>query len=395
MSDEKNDFFNQIMQGNTAEFKVVDEPSLFDAVEEEKEETAVEEVKEEVAEEVVEESPKDDSQFANRELDIDALLLQKLEEKSGGKFKSFEDLIREEKRELDFKDEKSAKLFKAIKDQDLETVKEFIDKKLFDANKLKATDAVSLYYKEKYPDFTDEDIQEELYEKYGVGKLKLSQEDKDLMSEDEIKAYEKELKNGAREFKKIEIEAKRYLNDNKSVDFELPDVELGTKIPEDYIKYEDAQQKFVNEYQETQQQTQKQWEGHVSDLPKVLAQPFEFNINLGDKEGDFKFSYDLSDKQKGELTKILSDYGNTTNYDQKFVSKEGDSVRVDVASLAKAKASELFFNEILKSAVKEARNVGKNEILSKEIKNSDWSKNTPPANNKGGLNFFQQQMLRK
>jgi len=336
-------------------------------------------VDKEVIEEIKVEESEDDKFFRT------------LSEKTSGKYTKLEDL---QPKELEFKNDESAKLYKLFMDGEVDKVKEVLDKKYYDASKLDKDTVAFTFLKESNPDWTDNEVQDYLIEEFARGKQPLTDEDRDSMSTEQIAQYEKELKNGARDFKKLVADGINYLNSKNRVDtIELPELDFNPKevIPDGYMKESDFIDKYSKQQEESSVETQKYWQGVVDGGLKGFDKTQKIKVDLGESNGgDFEFTYEISDNEFKDLKDFLSDYGNTTNYDQKFVTKDGDNIKVDVQSMVQEKMWSMLGPKILKSAIKEAVNIGKDSLL-KTVKNSDWSSKRAFQESGNKENFYQMQ----
>lgn len=296
-----------------------------------------------------------------------------------------------EPKEREFRNEVSKDLYDAFQSKELSKIKDILDRVYYDANKLDPHEIAVQKIKNDNPDWTDEDIADELWDKYSVGKKPLTEEDKELLDDDQIKAYEKELKKGEREFKKLVSDGKSFLNSKNKVDVDFPEIDPKEFIPDGYMTEDKFIENYSKQAEENNKQTQEQWQSIVNSGLKDFDKSQKINIDLGDDGGVFDFTYNISDDEFNDLKTFLSDYSNTTASDSKYVTGEGDNIKVDVTSMFKNKMFGMLGSKILKSAIKEGFNKGKDLILNKTIKNADWSNSSPQREVVNSSNFYQQQ----
>lgn len=266
--------------------------------------------------------------------------------------------------------------YKSFLESNEQTILKYLQEKNTDYSKLDKAEVVRRKIQLENPEFSEEDIQGELEEKYGVGLSKI-QIDPNEMTDEEIadaKKYNKELDKLARALKKDSSEAVNYFEQLKGT-IELPKFEMEEQVepvntfsPEDYIKAQEEQ---------IAKDKQERW------IPE-LKKGFEAVSSIKEKvsyidngvEVDLEVDYKLSDNEKAEILGYLSDYiGHPT--DSKYLNQDGT---IDVNRFLLDKSEEYNRKKIYKTIAKEAAANARKEFVKNNLVNySEEARTSVPA----------------
>ena len=173
----------------------------------------------------------------------------------------------------------SKKILEYIRENKLSELKEFLDIQTKDFGAMPKESLVADYLKETNPDWTEEDINDVLSQKYGLGI------DEDLMTEQEKRAYTRDLNAKAKE-------ALKYFEGKKS-EIQLPDLS-----PKQAVDTVDAA-----EVARLQEEALMEWESSVSESLK------DFNkLSVDVKEGE-QFDFALNEEATKELIQDMKTLG--------------------------------------------------------------------------------------
>ena len=256
----------------------------------------------------------------------------------------------------DYINENSSKLEKYFKYKNL------------DIDSLNPEQIVAEGLRNKYPTWTESDIQDELKSKYGIGLREIQITDNmTLEEEEEAKRHNKrvadKLREGERHLKADAFSFKKDLVELKD-SIELPTFE--TEVEVEYeaqgVSIEQHQEQVNKWYEETWRPSYKETLTKVQGVRK--------NVKVNTDEGvdeTLELSYKFTDEQKKVLDEYLHSYIPNPS-DDKYLNEDG-SINFD--ALVQEKAVSLFSNEIISSMVKEGINKVKGDFIKNKLVNYD------------------------
>lgn len=264
------------------------------------------------------------------------------------------------KKEIDYKD---------WLEQNEGTIKTYLDEKSTDYAKLPSEELVRRKIKAENPDFDENDIRDELQDKYGIGLQKREIDDEmDIEEQAEIRKenaeIDKLISKGKRELKKDAGVATKFFEERKG-NIELPKFEVDAPQPTetfDPVKYEEEINRQSQEYKE------KEWIPQLKSIIEPLESlkeqiDFEDNGNKVVLDVDYKLSKD----EKEQILGQLADYKAHPS-DSKYINDKGVA---DVERFLQDKATELMYKKLLKTACKESYALGRKEFVKKDLVNFD------------------------
>lgn len=227
--------------------------------------------------------------------------------------------------------------------------------KNLDVDSMKDEDLVRYKLRKEHPNWTSEDIEDELSHTYGVG-LKLKEINYEDLTDDEISKLEsynenieRNIKRGNRLLKSESAGIKDDLIKEKE-SLQLPEVELDVTLgtnPKDIVE------RFVQEEQEKNNKyIEEVWKPSINEaVSKVggFRQSVKIQVS-SDVEVDQELTYKLTEKEKQRLTEYMVSYVGHPE-DEKFINKETEEV--DYKGLVSQKAKELFVDSIIQAGIRE------------------------------------------
>lgn len=283
-------------------------------------------------------------------------------EQEDGVYYSFE-TIHEEPETVEVEEEEAKvpeKVSYDVKDYintNKEKLREYLKLSDLDVDSLERTELLSLYIKRENPYLSDEDVKEELKDRYGIG-LKLKEIPEDALDSEieKIEAYNEKvnekIKKGERLLKGDIQKAKQSLNSAKE----------SLEVPELSFEFDTSQKdpkKIVEKYLEDQSKEQEKYKTEVW-LPTIteavnkvggFIQKFEIDITEGDKVVS-DFTYKLSEKQKQTLLKHLENYQGNPEDDSKYVI-DAEKGQYDLQRFVGDQAKKLFAEDVTAKTLKE------------------------------------------
>lgn len=264
--------------------------------------------------------------------------------------------------------------YKGFLEQNRETLKTYLNESDKDYKALGQEEVLRLKIKTDNPDFDDNDIKDELADKYGIGLQK--KEITDDMDDDEIAQIKKEnteidklISKGKREMKKDAVSAVNFFEERKST-LELPKwmQEEATQVIEEQTgKF--SPEEYESEVQRiTQENKEKIW---VPSLDKVfenfdtLKQSVKYTDN--GSEVAFDVEYKLSKEEKETIRQELVDYVSQPS-DTKYIDANGNP---DLQRFVEDKSKQLYFDKLISSAVKEASAHSRKDFVKNNLVNFD------------------------
>ena len=288
-----------------------------------------------------EEPPK---QNEDSSLNVDTLL----QEKTGGKFKSWEEIEKlASEPKTEFANELVSKLndfAKKFEDPNM-ALDLFLKTQTTDFNQLSAEDAVKMKIRMDNPELTEKEIDYEFKSSY---KLDESEYDEETVELARLK-LDREAKKAKSELTQLQQEIA--MNGDKDT----------AKIAEQQKIYEENKNKW-NE-----------------DAEKAIKSLDKLSFKISDNEN---FDWQFDDKDKGEALNITKElYESSANFFKMFQDDKGN---YDQAKIASAYLKLKKFDDIVSAAVERAINTAKDGML-KDMKNTDFK----PANQGAAPNTTQ------
>jgi hypothetical protein len=277
-------------------------------------------------------------------IDREQLFQEMLVEKTGGKFNNWEELT-----------QMAAQPKQTELDARLAEVQEYLNKggSFEDFVLTQATDYDGLsdleLVKEKMlidnPEMDETDIDFLLDRKYKL--------DDEKFEEDEVRLSMIELKKDAKAAKTTLKELQDKLR--------LPDVKPQQNLSQDLEKQQQEQQAQIAEQR-------KQW---VENINKSIVDLKEVNFTVGDQE----FKHSVTDEQRANIGKLNDDLNTFFN---KYQKQDGS---FDYNALHQDRYKIEYFDQIMRSAVSQAKSTGAEDII-KDIKNPSVSSQAQTADTK-------------
>lgn len=327
------------------------------------------------------------SQTSESTIDINALIA----EKTGGKFKSIDELqsIIQEKEEPkkveipEFSDDYEKLIWAAAQKGDMSKIKEITNLQRKDIDSMKEKDILMSKLKNELKGLSDEEIEDELFERYGMGLKPLTDEEKELLSEKEILEHNKQMKEFERKRKAevhtIKEQLKNEINETKNALLEgFKDV-FEVKEPAKAVKEEAkvAEQKVEDTYVEPTEEELKfmkaKFETEVKGiLPEVSKISIKDKVEISEGvEEDLEINYELSDADQRKLIDYLADYELSPKEEKEFIKVEDGKEVLDLKGLIKAKAQEVFSDKLQKIRDKEIAAKARENVVKKDLKRVD------------------------
>lgn len=290
-------------------------------------------------------------------------------EETGGEETSTSGVVQEtsEKEEEELVEPKKVKKqvkvsYKDFLEQHKDSIFKYLKESSTDYSSLDNLEAIKLHLKAENPEWSDKLINDELEERYGLSL-------KDL-DPDELSSEEKSLLNKAeRLILKHGSEAKKFLSENRVTEEILPEfdyeLELEESAPEKVgmtpEQYQEELIKSVEEHKE------KVWipalTKTINEQVDSITEDVEYELN-GNK-GVIKVNYKLSDAERKEILNDLSGYI-AQESDNKYVNENGE---VDYKGFVEDKAKLKVYSKLIKSAVKEAMAIAKEDVIKNKMVN--------------------------
>ena len=267
--------------------------------------------------------------------------------------------------------------YKSWLEENESTIKTYLNEKSTDYTSLDKTEVVRLKLKNDNPELDDNEIEEEMQDRYGLGLQKKSI-DRDEMDDEQIEeaeAYNKQIdkliSKGNRELKKDAAIASKFFEDRKGT-FELPKFEVEDVQSQSQTQTFDPaeyEQSIIKQQEEYKEKTWIPQLKTIIDPLENLQDQVEFEDN-GNKVV-LDIDYKLSKAEKEEIFNHLVDYTAHPS-DVKYVDDKGN---VDKERFSADMATQLMYKKLLKTACKEAYVLGRKEFVKNDLVNFDDSGN--------------------
>lgn len=239
-------------------------------------------------------------------------------------------------------------------EQNKDTLYNYLKEVNTNYTELPAEEVVKIKIARDNPQWTSQEVEDELADRYGIG-LKKKEIDEDSMTDSEIEQVnkhnsevEKALSKGHRLLKKDAKEYAEILEQGKK-DINLPEFEFDIpKLEEKPLDPEKLNEELVrvaNEYKE------KEWIPTVKNALKdfnSIKKTVEFDNNGSKVVLDV--DYKLSDKEKEELEGYLGDYVSHPS-DRRYIDKDG---KADMSAFIADKSQQIYIDSLLKTVAKES-----------------------------------------
>lgn len=279
-----------------------------------------------------------------------------LSEKTGGKYKSWDEVLPRinqepaQQQELTFKDEESKKIFDYLREGKVDDVLQVYNeqRRLANLDKMSDKDALKMMLEYKNPSFTAEDIEEEVETRYQAERPEEPIEDEYIdddafvtakkQYQKDLAKYEKDQKRYERQMKLDGQAAKEYLSTLKK-DILLPDINPVQAGPTD----EDLQAQREAAIAERN--------SYLDSLKKTSAEFKEIPFEVNDEGVNFKGAFQIDDSDRNSLVKDLTE---KNVIDDLIMSRYVKEDGYDTNQLMKDIYVLNNMDKILKSAIKQA-----------------------------------------
>lgn len=266
-----------------------------------------------------------------------------------------------------------------------DTLYKYLSEKKTDYSSLKQEELVALKLKKDNPEFSEQDIKEELADKYGIGLDKVNI-DRDEMTNEEITEAEKFNKDIDRKMRQLKKDAPAYLNEFNSqkesvtlpdFEYEVPTTQKEAKLTDDEVATQVQEQ--------TNKHREEIWIPEltkaIETIPSVKKNvEFEYNGETYTVEVDYK----LSDQEKKDSVSELSYY---------IPSQKDQEKYQDVQGFVQDKISSLMEDKLLKTVAKEVAATVLQKYVKEKVVNYDDSGRRQAVRASGdgdfAANFFQ------
>ena len=264
--------------------------------------------------------------------------------------------------------------YKGFLEQNKETLKTYLNESDKDYKALGQEEVLRLKIKADNPDFDDDDIKDELADKYGIGLEK--KEITDDMDDIEIAQINRDnaqidklISKGKREMKKDAVSAVDFFEQRKNT-LELPkwmQEEVAQQAQEKTDKFtpEEYEAEVQKVYQENKEKIWVPSLNKVLDSFDTLKQQVKYTDNGG--EVAFDVEYKLSKEEKETIRLELVDYVSQPS-DSKYLDANGNP---DLQRFVEDKSKQLYFDKLISSAVKEAAAHSRKDFVKNNLINFD------------------------
>lgn len=294
---------------------------------------------------------------------------QVLTEKTGGKFKTWDDVsakLAEEKQDLTFSNEESKKIFDYLREGKVDDVLQVYNeqKRLSSLKEMSDEEAVKLSMEYKQAGLKGSDIDDEFSVIYQIERPEAPNPD-DYLDEDaqakaektyqkELKAYEKEHKALLRKLKQDAVDARDYLGGLKK-DILLPDIH-----PKQEQEVDEAE---INQRVE---EANRERERYLNSLNQTFNEFKEIPLKVNDGGVSFDGKFEIEESERVQLKKDLAEKNVIDLLLSRYVKEDGYDTKQLMEDVYLLQNKEKIINSIIKQAVSK----GKLEKI-KEAKNVD------------------------
>ena len=288
--------------------------------------------------------------------DFDTLLL----EKSKGKFKNYEDLVKS------FEETQQKPSANTFANETIAKMNEYVlsggnvddfNKTQVDYSKMSDDDIVKAEMKLNDSDLSDEDIDFMFNNEYTL--------DEEEYDEDEVRISKLKLRKDAKQSREKLVQWKKQ--------FEIPEVSKTT---------ENQRETDVNAEKLKQQKALEAEKERWANIVQETTSKFDkVDFDINDK-GE-KFTFTLSDEDRNSVKETSSDL---SKFWSRFMNKDGTE---NVEKLNKAMFLVDNFDKVVRAVANQYKSNGKDDVL-KDIKNPDYSVNSSETGQE--LQSLQQQM---
>lgn len=304
-----------------------------------------------------------DSQTANNDsstgIDFEALLA----ERTGGKFKSVDELLqladKPVNQEINFANDTAKKVFEYLKEGKIDEVVSVYQqqRQLASLDKMSADDVLKLKIMQENPELSSEEVEEEFNFKYGVQEPDI---DEDLDTPEEIakekKKFEREKINMERLKKKDLKEAKEFLNSKKQ-EIVLPDIQTSAPQQQQAVSNE-AEEAAIKEFRDKYMQA----------IPTTIDEIVGFESKYKDSELEFNTTYVIDANEKASLKDKMENFTLQDYFMPRYIDEKGD---FDTEAIAHDLYVLENFDKIVEAHVSQAVNQAKSFFV-KGLKNANF-----------------------
>lgn len=286
-----------------------------------------------------------------------------------------EEKVEEEDNKSDFVDakveEKEAVVVEEVDNS--EWLKDF-EAALLKKNEYKSLSAEQkalAYLKEQNPYLDEEDLVFKAAQEFGIGATEISEEDLELMTDSEKRAYKAEIK--AQEIKRKGLlhQADGYFKEQSDA-IELPKIPNPIEADEDYKSYK--AQVALQAEQEAQFKKEQDEIFSVIDTASTKIETIEIEpkITLDDSEFTFKSEFKLDENKRKELAEFAKGYTPTQAEIDEYYPQGG---KFNAEGYLSHLATIKFSKQIINAAVKEGIATAREKFVEKDLKNSTLRNN--------------------
>lgn len=260
-----------------------------------------------------------------------------------------------------------------------DTLLQYLTEKKTDYSSLKQEDLVALKVRKDNPEFSEQDIKEELADKYGIG-IQKKNIDMDTMSAEEVseaQAFNKDIDKRLRQLKKDAPTFLQEFNSKKEslalpdFEYELPKVEQGKQLSDEEYATQLTEQAQKHREEIWYPELSKAFEA----IPSVKKNvEFEYNGENYTVEIDYK----LSDQEKKDYASELSYYVPSQKDQEKYQ---------DVQGFVQDKVSSLMEDKLLKTLAKEVAATVQQKFVKENLVNFDDSGRRQAVRPTGEVDF--------
>ncbi len=254
--------------------------------------------------------------------------------------------------------------------QNEETFHKYLKEKNTDYSQMSSEALMEMKFRQENPHLSNEDIKEELSDKYGIGQSKMSEDIADYENDDsdgkeelkEAKAFNRELARKQRELKKEVPSLVKQFEEAKA-NIQLPEFEIDAPKKVEEVKQMTAEEQYEELQRQAETYKNEQWIPQLKqsiDSFESVKTEVEYEDN-GDKVV-LNVDYKLSEADKKELLEEYGDYIVTAKDQEKYQDLDG---------FLKDKAPAKVLSKLLKTVAKEASAKARESFVKNDLLNYD------------------------
>lgn len=246
-----------------------------------------------------------------------------------------------------------------------DSVAQYLELKRTDFQAMSPEKVLERKLRNDHPEWTAEEIQGELKDKYGLGLQKVEINEYEMSQEEirDAKEINKLVERGERLMKSDARSAREYFENIKN-EAKLPEIELPNTLP--------SEEEYTATLQKQLAEQRNAWIQQIDGASQGVTN-IQRTIEVDDGENGkvaLNIDYKLSDTQKQQVSEYLYDYMAHPRDVEKYVKADGtpDLVRF---MADKAILNEDILNSMFRSVAKEAMAVARKSVIKKELLNHD------------------------